>query len=367
MSDVFFCDFKSSSFKESKVEKVRRLFAKAGFQNFIHPNDLVAIKLHFGERGNDGYINPVFVRPVVDEIKQQEGKPFVTDTNTLYSGERHNAVDHMTVALEHGFNYAVLNCPLIIADGLKSENYKHVEINLKHFKTAKIASDIVNADSMIVMSHVKGHPMAGFGGAVKNLAMGCAPAGGKEDQHSFRPTVNQAECIGCGKCAKVCPVQAISLTDHKAFINKSICIGCGQCVTTCPVQAIKPGDESDMASFVERVTEYAFAAVKTKPGRVGYINFLNNITPDCDCFPYSDAPIVPDIGILASTDPVAIDKASIDLINQQMGFEGGRLQHNHQPGCDKFTGLRPNNHGMVQIDYGAEIGLGSKEYNLIKV
>ena len=367
MSKVYFCDFKAADFKDSKVEKVRRLFDKAGFGKFINADDLTAIKLHFGERGNDGYINPVFVRPVVDQIKNHKGKPFVTDTNTLYSGERHNAVDHMTVALEHGFNYTVLNCPAIIADGLKSGNYQNVDINLKHFRTAKIASDIANADSMIVMSHVKGHPMAGFGGAIKNLAMGCAPAKGKEDQHSFRPTVIKEKCISCGKCIKVCPASAIDLNDKKAFIDKSICVGCGQCVSECPIHAIQSGDEEDMNDFIERITEYALASVKGKEKKIGYINFLNNITPECDCFPFSDAPIVPDIGILASTDPVAIDKASIDLINQQLGFEGSRLKHNHQPGCDKFAGLHPNIQGTIQITYGQQIGLGTSDYKLIKL
>ncbi|MDR1026058.1 MAG: DUF362 domain-containing protein [Lactobacillus sp.] len=371
MSNVYFCDFKASDFKDSKVEKIKRLFQKAGFAKFLNKDDLTAIKIHFGERGNDAYINPVFVRQVVDKIKEAGAKPFVTDTNTLYSGERHNSVDHLTVALEHGFNYTVINAPVIIADGLRSKNFRNVEIDLKHFKTAKIAADIVDSDSMIVMSHVKGHPMAGFGGAVKNLAMGCAPAKGKEDQHSFRPTVDTQKCIACGKCIKVCPKEAISYKSYgsskKAFIDKNICIGCGQCVSECPVKAISIEDENDLSKFVERIAEYALASVKGKEEKVGYINFLMNITHDCDCFPFSDASIVPDIGILASTDPIAIDMASVDLINQQLGFEGTRLKDNHKPGCDKFAGLRPDNHGMVQINYGEEIGLGSKKYKLIKV
>ena len=358
VSKVYFVDFKSLDAKESTVLKIKKLFDKAGFKSLMKEGDLTAVKVHFGERGNDGYINPVYVRLVVDKIKEAGAKPFVTDTNTLYIGERHNAVDHMTVALEHGFNFAVLNAPTIIAGGLKSGSSTPVEVNLKHFKQTKIATDIVQADSMIVMSHVKGHPMAGFGGAVKNLAMGCATAEGKKDQHSLRPEVDQDKCVGCRKCSKVCPAGAISYETKKAFIDKTICIGCGECVHEW---------EKEMENFVERLTEYAKGAVTGKEGKVGYINFLVKITPDCDCFPYSDRAIVPDIGILAGTDPVAVDKASIDLINAQEGFENSRLEHHCHAGEDKFTGLRPNSKGMVQLTYGEKIGLGSQEYELVKI
>ena len=182
-SEVYFADLRARNPEENTISKIQKLFDKAGFAELLGEGDLTAIKIHFGEYGNDGYINPVFVRQVVEKIRTAGAKPFVTDTNTLYSGSRHNAVDHLTTAIEHGFDYSVVRAPLIISDGLKSQNAADIDIEQKHFKSVKIGSDIAAADSMIVMSHFKGHIVAGFGGAIKNLAMGCAPAAGKKDQH----------------------------------------------------------------------------------------------------------------------------------------------------------------------------------------
>ncbi|MDD3041547.1 MAG: DUF362 domain-containing protein [Methanosarcinaceae archaeon] len=331
-------------------------------------DDLTAIKLHFGEYGNDGYINPVFVRQVVEKIRAAGAKPFLTDTNTLYSGSRHNAVDHLTTAIEHGFDYSVVRAPLIISDGLKSQNIAEVEIGQKHFERVKIAGDLVAADSMIVMSHFKGHIMAGFGGAVKNLAMGCAPAAGKKDQHyPTSPHVLEENCISCGKCVEVCPVGAASLEGEISRIDPDICVSCGQCMEVCPAAAIDLDWVNDIPVFLECLAEYAYGAVKGREDRVGYINFLLNITPDCDCVPWSDAPIVPDIGILASKDPVALDQASYDLVNRQPGLKGSSLQCNHGPGEDKFRGVWKKIDGTRQLEYGEEIGLGSRDYELIEL
>lgn len=367
-SKVYFANLRARSHNESKMVKVQRLFDRAGFGNLLSKNDLTAIKIHFGEKGNDSYINPVFVRQVVDKIKTIGAKPFVTDTNTLYSGSRSNAVDHMVTAIEHGFNYSVIGAPIMIADGLISKNSIEVEINKKHFNKVKIAGDVYQSDSMIVMSHFKGHENAGFGGSIKNIAMGCAPAAGKQQQHStIKPVVNREECISCGKCVRICPVSSIVFKEKKADINHGVCIGCGECITVCPVKAIAPNWDTEMIPFIERMTEYAYGAVKNKESKVGYINFLMNITPDCDCVPWSDAPIVPDIGILASTDPVAIDKASYDLINKQVGLENSHLNCNHGAGMDKFKGIWHNVDGYRQITYGKEIGLGNDEYELIEI
>ena len=364
---VYFADFKATSDSTSTVAKVRKLFEKADLGGVLGKDDLTAVKVHFGERGNDGFISPVYVRQVVDKIKERRAKPFVTDTNTLYIGERHNAVDHLNVALEHGFGYAAVGAPLVIADGLKSGGFMDVDVDLKHFKSVKIAGDIMASDSMIVLSHTKGHPMAGFGGAIKNLAMGCAPAAGKKDQHSFRPEVDQSVCAACGKCGKVCPADAISF-GPKARIDRRICIGCGDCVSECPVKAISVEEENgEMTEFVERMTEYAKGAVLSLRGKVGYMNFLMRITPDCDCFGFSDRSIVPDIGILAGLDPVAIDQASMDLISAETGFANSRLKDGHKPGCDKFAGLRPTARHMVQVEYGERIGLGTRKYELVKI
>jgi len=251
---------------------------------------------------------------------------------------------------------------------LKSQNAAEVEIGLKHFNSVKIGSDIAAADSMIVMSHFKGHIVAGFGGAIKNLAMGCAPAVGKKEQH-FRtsPHVVGEKCVACGKCVEVCPVGASALVGEVSMIEPNICISCGQCMEACPSGAIDINWEHDIPELLECVTEYAYGAVKGKKNRVGYINFLLKITPDCDCVPWSDAPIVPDIGILASTDPVALDQASYDLVNKQKGLIGSSLHFNHEAGADKFRGAWPMVDGTHQLRYGEEIGLGSREYKLVEI
>ncbi|MFC1744035.1 DUF362 domain-containing protein [Candidatus Riflebacteria bacterium] len=358
---------KSRSEGQNKISKIRKLFDRAGFPEIIEKNSISAIKIHFGERGNDSYINPVYVRQVVDKIKESGGKPFITDTNTLYSGSRHNSVDHLNTAYEHGFVPGVVGAPLIIADGLLSRNATEVEIEKKHFKKVQIARDIADADNMIVLTHFKGHMLSAFGGAIKNIAMGCTSISGKMQQHSARPEVVEVKCRGCGMCYKVCPSGAIQIANKKASVQKQKCTGCGECMTVCSEEAFTLDWATEIPEFLERMTESALGAINNKKEKVGYINFLMDIVPDCDCCPWSDAPIVPDIGILASKDPVALDKASYDLVNQQAGFKDTRLQKNFAAGKDKFRGVYENINGLLQITYGEEIGLGSAEYNLIEV
>lgn len=370
-SKVYFVNLRARSKGENKITKIKKLFDVAGLGDLLTKNDLTAVKLHFGEAGSDCFISPVFVRQIIDKIKEKGAKPFLTDTNTLYLGSRKNAVDHLETAILHGFDYAVVGAPIIIADGLTEENATEVVINKKHFKKATIAGAISKAQSMIVLSHFKGHEMSGFGGAIKNLAMGCAPAKGKKDQHSTRQVVDKEKCIGCGKCTHVCPEQAITLKDKKSFINRDKCIGCGECMTVCPVKAIVLDWKTELKDFTEKLTEYAYAAVNDKPGKVGYINFIMNVTPDCDCVPWSDAPIVPDLGILASNDPVALDKACLDLVAKASAHKGSNYYHEHSKECicgeDKFKAMRPHTYGEVQIAYGEEIGLGKSEYELIEI
>ncbi len=368
-SRVFFTDIRASSHKDSLPKKVRSLFDRAEFRKLFGVDELVAVKIHFGEKGNLGFIHPVLVRQVVDKVKEYKGKPFLVDTNTLYVGSRSNTVDHLETALANGFSYASAGAPLIIADGLFGKNYLEVEINQRHFEKVKIASDIFNAPSMIVMSHVKGHIAAGFGGALKNLGMGCANRGGKQMMHSVvKPEVNGENCTGCAVCLKWCPVEAISMNqDKKAVLDRNLCIGCGECTAACQFDAIKIRWQSETDQLQERIVEFALGAVKTKPKKVGYINFVINVTPDCDCHSWSDAPIVPDVGILASMDPVALDQASLDLINQQTGLVGTKLTTNFAPGQDKFSGIREKIDHRVQLKYAEEIGLGVRNYELIEI
>ena len=366
-SAVYFTSLRAHPDHESTTAKVQRLFDRAGFVDVVAKDDRTAIKLHFGERGNDGYISPVYVRQIVDKVKACGGLPFLTDTNTLYLGSRSNAVDHITTAILHGFDFAVTGAPIIIADGLFGKNVAQVKIEKNHFSTVAIAGDIALADSMIVMSHFKGHNVAGFGGAIKNLAMGCAPPGGKRAQHNARPFTVPDRCTGCGTCAEVCPETAITIEKKRSVIDRDLCIGCFDCMHVCPEQAIDIDWETEIPVFIERMVEHAYGAVKAKQGKTGYMNFLIRITPDCDCFPFSDTPIVPDIGILASRDPVAIDAASYDLVNQQTGFTDSLLIAHHHKGGDKFKGVHAQTDGFRQLKYAEEIGMGSCTYDLIAI
>jgi uncharacterized protein len=366
VSTVYFARVKAGK-DESAIARIRQLFEAAQFGTLIEADALTAIKLHVGERGNDSHLRPEYARQVVELVQASGGKPFVTDTNTLYSGSRHNAVDHLAAALEHGFDYAVLGAPFIISDGLLSDHYRDVRIDKKHFNTVKIAGDIVSASSMLVMSHFTVHSMAGFGGAIKNLAMGCAPSAGKADQHKgMKPVVDVQKCTACGVCMGVCPCSAITIEESASRIDYDLCVGCGECMAMCSTSCISYDWEHDLQRFVEMLTEYAFGATVGKRG-VGCLNFLLQITPDCDCVPWSDAPIVPDVGILASTDPVAIDAASVDLVNGQRGIPGTRLAKNLERGEDKFEGVWSETKGSIQIKYGEEIGLGKSSYELVEL
>ena len=353
--------------QDNNCAKIQKLCDAAGLSRIISEGDLTAIKLHFGELGNDTFIKPIYVRQVVDLVRRYGGIPFLTDTNTMYIGSRHNAADHLTTAVRHGFAYAVVDAPIVIADGLTGNNYAEVSIPGKHFSSVKIARDILDTQTMVVLTHVKGHALSGFGGAIKNLAMGCAPPPGKRDQHQgMQAEVSESLCTGCGYCITQCPFGSISMRD-KAFVDKSICYGCSACLQVCPEHAISFIWDRDVPAFLERMAEYALGAVAGLPGKVLYVSFLTDITPDCDCVPWSDAPIVPDIGFLASTDPVAIDAAALDLINAEQGLEYSSLQCHHGRGENKFTGVWKKVEGRHIVDYGHSLGLGSKEYTLVEL
>ncbi len=364
-SEVFFAGMRARSEEEGR--RFGRLFRRAGFPSLISRGGLTAIKVHFGERGCESFVSPLYAREVVDLVREAGGLPFLTDTATLYRGSRSNAPLHLETAIRHGFDYAVAGAPVVIADGLKGEDWREVPVEGRHFRSVKIASAVRGAESMIVLSHFKGHMLAGFGGALKNLGMGCAPPAGKMEQHCARAFVQQNRCIRCGGCVMVCPAGAASLGDEGCSIDKERCLGCGDCMRVCQGDAIEFDWEVEVTPFMERMVEYAKGAIQGKEERVGYINFLLRVTPDCDCVPWSDAPLVPDIGILASRDPVAIDHASLDLVNSAAGLRGSALGSGFREGEEKFRGVWPKTRGYRQIEYAEELGMGDSHYRLVEL
>ena len=366
MAEVYFTDLRVK--RQSIFEKFRRLLKKAGMNRCFKEKDLVAIKIHFGEKGNTAYIRPQFARVVVDMVKKGGGKPFLTDTNTLYVGTRSDAVSHIRTAIENGFAFSVVDAPIVIADGLRGDSSFPVEIGLEYVKTAKIAHDIHFSDAMIVLTHFKAHELSGFGGAIKNLGMGCASREGKLFQHSnVSPKVNREKCVGCGSCKKWCSQEAIEVKDGKAEIDEKKCVGCGECIITCPKGAIEIQWNEEVPVFQKKMAEYAYAAVKNKRDKVFFVNFIMDVSPACDCYSFSDYPIVPDIGILASTDPVAIDQASYDLVKNSEGFRNSALKKAFSPGEDKFRDIYPEVDPEIQLEHAEKIGLGERSYKLIKV
>ncbi|GHU95384.1 4Fe-4S ferredoxin [Deltaproteobacteria bacterium] len=363
-SIVYYADIHTRSREDSKIAKVARLCDAVGLKKIIKKNELTAIKVHFGEYGNDTHVNPLFVRQVVDKVIEAGGKPFLTDSTTLYSGSRRNAVDHLQTAYRHGFAPSVVNAPVIIADGLYGENDVPVRINGKRLKEVYIAREIRRAPAMVVISHFKGHQMAGFGGAVKNLAMGGASPRGKRAQHATNVQVDANICIGCGKCVGVCPQKALAMRDGKSVVELSRCIGCFECITVCPVKAVDMDWGTELAPFMERMAEYAYGTVKGRKKRICYINFVLNVTPDCDCAAWSDVHLVPDLGILASRDPVALDNACFDLVKAAPSLDPAKEK---KKDFDKFTARWPKTHGEIQLVHGEAIGLGNRQYTLQKI
>jgi len=361
-SPVYFTDMRTKE-GANLLKKTENLFQKAGLDQCISPKDLVAIKIHWGEVGNLAYLAPPLVRSVVDLAKNCGGKPFITDSNTLYRGGRRNALDNILTAYRNGFTMETVGAPIIVADGLKGMDYVKVSGKGTFFKELKISSAIYHADAMIVLTHFKGHLLMGFGGAIKNLGMGCASPAGKQTMHSdLRPKVKKKACIGCGACIDHCPTEAAQMgEDGKAFIDKDLCIGCGDCTAVCPSDAIPIRWKTDGLAVQEKTAEYALAAIHGKKDKCGFLNFLMKISPDCDCFSWNDTPIVPDIGILASKDPVAIDQASIDLVNQAPGLANSQLKNPNAP--DKFHDIHGIN-WMPLLEFGEKLGLGSRQFSL---
>jgi len=350
------------------MDKLEKLFDAVDASACIQKRDLTAIKIHFGEYGNTAYIRSNYVRKIVQLVKSYNAIPFLTDANTLYSGTRSDAPTHLLTATWNGFALSVVDAPLIIADGLRGKTETGVEINQKRCQTVYIGKEIVEADALVSVAHFKGHELSGFGGTIKNLGMGCASRKGKLRQHSsISPKIVKKKCKACAECLKHCSQSALSIADKKAFIDPNKCIGCGECILICPEEAIQVAWNQEVPVFLETMVEYTAGVVKGKEKKCVYVNFITDVAPACDCYPYNDAVIVNDIGIVASTDLVAIDQASVDLVNQATGNPTSCLKSGLKSGEDKFKALYPNIDWPIQLEYAEKIGLGSRDYELISI
>ncbi len=329
-----------------------QLLRAAKAEEIARAGEFAAIKMHFGEQGNDGYIRPEYVRPVIELMQHAQARPFLTDTNTIYSGPRKDALGHLQVAADHGFSLEAMGVPVIIADGLRGTDAEAIPVKGTHFQQVHIGTGILRAHAMMVLSHFKGHILAGFGGALKNLGMGCGSRKGKFEMHSSMPPQIDADtCISCGACVTACGHSALTMSGSVPVLQQQNCVGCGECAVICPVGAITIASFDASALMQERFVEYAAGAVAGK--RCFYVNFLNHITPNCDCMSRGEHCIAPDIGIVASSDPVAIDQASLDLVIARSG--------------DVFRKERPNIDATVQLAHAEQMGLGSRTYTLVNL
>lgn len=364
---VYFMDLRTT-YQDNLLQKLTRLLDAASLSDAVAPRDLVAIKLHFGELGNAAFIRPILIRGIVDRVRNFNGVPFLTDANTLYAGSRGNAADHLETAVKNGFSPAVVNAPLIIADGLRGKSETAVTVQLKRYETVFIANEIFAADAMISAAHFKGHELSGFGGAIKNVGMGCASRKGKMAQHAdVGPKIKAKNCIGCGECVAHCAESAITLVKEKAVIDEERCIGCGECIIVCPNDAVRVRWNQSGREFLENMAKYTLGALFGKKDKSLFINFITDVSPGCDCLPHNDAAIVRDIGVVASRDPVAADQAALDLVNAEPALPGSCLTTNTAPGEDKFRGVYPEVDGAYLLEYAEEIGLGTRQYRLESV
>jgi uncharacterized Fe-S center protein len=364
---VFFTSFRTEAFGKSLLDKLSDLIVKAGIGKIDFNGKFTAIKIHFGEPGNLAFLRPNFAKVVVDEVKKLGGKPFLTDCNTLYVGRRKDALEHIETAYVNGFTPYTTGCHVIIADGLKGNDEAHVPVpNGEYVKNAKIGRAIMDADVFISLNHFKGHEMTGFGGAIKNVGMGCGSRAGKMEQHcDSKPTVNAKRCIGCKICAKVCAHDAQDFSSGKAVIDHGKCVGCGQCMAICPKDAIGASYNAEAGLLDRKMAEYAAAVLLNKPSF--HISLVMDVSPYCDCHPENDAPIVPDVGMFASFDPVALDQACADAVNQQVPLMNSILSERNLCHDDHFHDVSPSTNWNIQLDHSVKLGLGTREYELITV
>ncbi|GHV70639.1 4Fe-4S ferredoxin [Spirochaetia bacterium] len=365
-SQVYFTDMRCKV-GESLLGKLDRLIAKAGIDTIDFKQKYVAIKIHYGEPGNLSFLRPNFAKTVADKIKALGGMPFLTDSNTLYVGRRNNALVHMDAAFENGYSPFSTGVQNIIADGLKGTDDVEVPVTGGEYcKTARIGRAIMDADIVISLNHFKGHEMTGFGGALKNIGMGSGSRAGKMHMHNDgKPEVDKSVCTGCRACTKFCNQKAILFENNKARIDHNLCVGCGRCIGVCNFHAISNNAGTSELALNCKIVEYAKAVLEGRPNF--HINIVNQVSPYCDCHGENDAAIIPDIGIFAGFDPVALDKACIDAVNAAPGITTSILGDRDRTHNDHFTDIHPTTDWRSQISHAEKIGLGSSKYELLTI
>ena len=372
VSKVYYTDLRVKN-GDNLLTKLQRLIKTAGIGAIDFGGKYVAIKMHFGEPGNLAFLRPNYAKAVADVVKELGGKPFLTDCNTLYVGGRKNALDHLDSANLNGFNSITTGCQILIADGLKGTDEELVPVaGGEYVKEAKIGRAIMDADIFISLSHFKGHEATGFGGTLKNIGMGCGSRAGKMEMHSAgKPHVDQDLCIGCKQCAKICAHGAPQFEDKKAFIDHNKCVGCGRCIGVCPKDAVLPASDESNDILNCKIAEYTKAVIDGRPNF--HISLVIDVSPYCDCHAENDAPIVPNIGMLASFDPVALDQACADLVNAAPAVSNSVLGEHlaaDAAGCaghDHFHNTTPESEWKSCLAHAEKIGLGTRAYEIVKM
>lgn len=364
ISQVYFTDL-HVSFDENLLQKLDKLVEAAGIGSIDFKNKLAAIKMHFGEPGNLAFLRPNYAKVVSDVVRRHGGKPFLTDCNTLYVGRRKNALDHLDAAYENGFSPFSTGCHVLIADGLKGTDESLIPVQGECVKEAKIGRAVMDADVFISLTHFKAHEATGIGGVLKNIGMGCGSRAGKMEMHSAgKPFVLTDACVGCGACAKNCAHGAISFAERKAQIDHDKCVGCGRCIGSCPTDAVQPASDEANDVLCKKIAEYTLAVVRDRP--CFHISLIVDVSPYCDCHAENDIPVVQDIGMYASFDPVALDVACADAVNHQPALPGSILDGKKRKG-DHFSTLFPDTDWRIGIDHAVKLGLGNAGYEIITV
>ncbi|MBQ1351921.1 MAG: DUF362 domain-containing protein [Oscillospiraceae bacterium] len=373
-STVYFTDFHTIAFGDGLPVKLKKLIKKAGIEQIDMEGKFVAIKMHFGELGNISYLRPNYARAVADVVKELGGKPFLTDCNTMYPGSRKNALEHLECAWENGFTPLTVGCPILIGDGLKGTDDIAVPVvGGELVKEAKIGRAIMDADIFISLTHFKGHEMTGFGGTIKNIGMGCGSRAGKKDQHSSgKPYIKEKLCRGCRKCQKECANQGLVFNEKtkKMAVDQANCVGCGRCLGACNFDAIAFHNDNANEELNRRMAEYAKAVVHGRPQF--HISLVVDVSPNCDCHGENDVPILPNLGMFASFDPLALDQACVDACLAASPIPGSQLAnnmakpdfHDHH---DHFKNSTPESEWRSCLDHAEKIGLGNRDYQLIVV